>query len=160
MRRSAHIRHTSNKCMYVYIYLQLMDSLSLFLFGHNETLLKYPRLNPLYIYWLFLQDKELHPYLRCLQDAGKKIFLITNSPFETVNVGMTFQVGEDWRSLFDVSYFPPLSYVCMYVPALEFEVLEYCYLETEPRIRLIFQRIKVQPMRPTDPDPDPTFNVI
>jgi len=61
---------------------------------HSET-----RSNPhLYLH----KDMDLHPYLRCLQDAGKKIFLITNSPFETVNVGMTFQVGEDWRSLFDV----------------------------------------------------------
>jgi len=61
---------------------------------HSET-----RSNPnLYLH----KDKELHPYLRELVAAGKKIFLITNSPFETVDVGMNSMVGEDWRDLFEV----------------------------------------------------------
>lgn len=53
-------------------------------------------------YFTSYQDKELHPYLRELVAAGKKIFLITNSPFETVDVGMNYMVGEDWRDLFEV----------------------------------------------------------
>ena len=37
-----------------------------------------------------------------LQEANKKIFLITNSPFETVDAGMSYKVGEAWREYFDV----------------------------------------------------------
>jgi len=61
---------------------------------HAET-----RANPkLYLH----RDPELIPYLAMLQSAGKKIFLITNSPFETVDVGMSYKVGENWREYFDV----------------------------------------------------------
>ena len=49
------------------------------------------------------KDTELRPYLEELVQAGKKIFLITNSPFETVDVGMKYMVGEEWRDLFEVS---------------------------------------------------------
>ena len=45
------------------------------------------------------------PYLKGLMESNKKIFLITNSPFETVDVGMKYMVGEDWRDLFDVNIF-------------------------------------------------------
>ncbi|XP_023340841.1 5'-nucleotidase domain-containing protein 3 isoform X2 [Eurytemora carolleeae] len=48
------------------------------------------------------KDPELAPYLKGLMESKKKIFLITNSPFETVDVGMKYMVGEDWRDLFDV----------------------------------------------------------
>ena len=51
-----------------------------------------------------LKDAELAPYLKGLIESRKKIFLITNSPFETVDVGMKYMVGEDWRDLFDVNY--------------------------------------------------------
>jgi len=48
------------------------------------------------------KDTLLAPYLISLQEAGKKIFLITNSPFETVHAGMAYMVGESWRDLFQV----------------------------------------------------------
>ena len=61
---------------------------------HTET-----RSNPhLYLH----KDPELSPYLKNLLGAGKKIFLITNSPFETVDKGMTYMVGAAWRELFDI----------------------------------------------------------
>ena len=37
-----------------------------------------------------------------LVEAGKQLFVITNSPFETVDKGMSFMVGAGWRDLFDV----------------------------------------------------------
>ena len=37
-----------------------------------------------------------------LVEAGKQLFVITNSPFETVDKGMSFMVGASWRDLFDV----------------------------------------------------------
>ena len=42
------------------------------------------------------------PYLQGLLAAGKKVFLVTNSPFETVDAGMKYMVGADWRELFEV----------------------------------------------------------
>ena len=48
------------------------------------------------------KDPELKPYLEGLIAAGKRIFLITNSPFETVDKGMTYMVGASWRQLFDI----------------------------------------------------------
>jgi len=61
---------------------------------HAET-----RANPkLYLH----KDEELIPYFAMLQESGKKIFLITNSPFETVNAGMSFKIGDAWREYFDV----------------------------------------------------------
>jgi len=47
------------------------------------------------------KDSEQRPFLQRLS-AEKKVFLITNSPFSTINVGMTYMVGEDWMDLFDV----------------------------------------------------------
>ncbi|XP_067855434.1 5'-nucleotidase domain-containing protein 3 [Heptranchias perlo] len=37
-----------------------------------------------------------------LSDSGKKLFLITNSPFSFVDKGMQYIVGKDWRDLFDI----------------------------------------------------------
>ncbi len=48
------------------------------------------------------QDPELRPMLERLKSNGKTTFLMTNSPFEIVNAGMNFMLGDDWRSLFDV----------------------------------------------------------
>eukprot|EP00474_Spongospora_subterranea_P002579 CRZ03037.1 hypothetical protein [Spongospora subterranea] len=41
-------------------------------------------------------------YLKSLASAGKKVFLLSNSPFLFIDCGMRFIYGEDWRSLFDV----------------------------------------------------------
>uniref|UniRef100_A0A8C6P0Q8 5'-nucleotidase domain containing 3 n=1 Tax=Nothobranchius furzeri TaxID=105023 RepID=A0A8C6P0Q8_NOTFU len=46
--------------------------------------------------------EQSHAVLRKLSAYGKKMFLITNSPFDFVNRGMSYIVGEDWRDLFDV----------------------------------------------------------
>ncbi|XP_067906403.1 5'-nucleotidase domain-containing protein 3 [Heterodontus francisci] len=37
-----------------------------------------------------------------LIDSGKRLFLITNSPFSFVDKGMQYIVGNDWRDLFDI----------------------------------------------------------
>ena len=37
--------------------------------------------------------------------AGKKLFLLTNSPFDFVDAGMKYLCGTDWLELFDVSMF-------------------------------------------------------
>lgn len=47
-------------------------------------------------------DPKLTPWLHKLKEDGKQLFLITNSPFNLVNSGMTFMVGQDWRDLFNV----------------------------------------------------------
>lgn len=61
---------------------------------HSET-----KANP----QLFLhRDPKLVPLLERLQQKGKKIFLITNSPFDTVDAGMSYMVGPAWREHFDV----------------------------------------------------------
>ncbi|CAN0103246.1 unnamed protein product [Lampetra fluviatilis] len=46
--------------------------------------------------------EETYAVLQKLVSYGKKLFLITNSPFSFVNKGMLHMVGEDWRDLFDV----------------------------------------------------------
>ena len=57
------------------------------------------RLNPhLYLH----KDPQLEAFLRRLCMGNKKVFLITNSPFETVDVGMKYLVGDEWREYFDV----------------------------------------------------------
>ena len=48
------------------------------------------------------RDPELIPYLLRLKQEGKKLFVITNSPFETVDAGMSYMVGHNWRDLFEV----------------------------------------------------------
>ena len=50
----------------------------------------------------FSRDPKLVPLFERLQKEEKKIFLITNSPFETVDAGMTFMMGSQWRDFFDV----------------------------------------------------------
>ena len=50
----------------------------------------------------YFRDPKLVPLFERLQKEEKKIFLITNSPFETVDAGMTFMMGSQWRDFFDV----------------------------------------------------------
>ncbi|XP_074054251.1 5'-nucleotidase domain-containing protein 2 isoform X1 [Macrotis lagotis] len=49
-----------------------------------------------------LRGDETHAVLNRLSNHGKKLFLITNSPFSFVDKGMKHMVGKDWRDLFDV----------------------------------------------------------
>lgn len=55
--------------------------------------------------------KYIHPspnlplFLQRQSEAGQKLFLLTNSPFNFVNAGMTFLCGPEWLELFDVSMF-------------------------------------------------------
>ncbi|XP_062403503.1 5'-nucleotidase domain-containing protein 3 [Sardina pilchardus] len=46
--------------------------------------------------------EQTHAVLRKLSENGKKMFLVTNSPFDFVDRGMNYIVGKDWRDLFDV----------------------------------------------------------
>uniref|UniRef100_A0A7N5ZXJ4 5'-nucleotidase domain containing 3 n=1 Tax=Anabas testudineus TaxID=64144 RepID=A0A7N5ZXJ4_ANATE len=46
--------------------------------------------------------EQSHAVLKKLSEQGKKMFLITNSPFDFVDRGMNYIVGKDWRDLFDV----------------------------------------------------------
>ncbi|XP_051545231.1 5'-nucleotidase domain-containing protein 3-like [Myxocyprinus asiaticus] len=46
--------------------------------------------------------EQTHAVLQKLAKNGKKMFLITNSPFDFVDRGMNYIVGKDWRDLFDV----------------------------------------------------------
>uniref|UniRef100_A0A8C7XZ73 5'-nucleotidase domain containing 3 n=1 Tax=Oryzias sinensis TaxID=183150 RepID=A0A8C7XZ73_9TELE len=46
--------------------------------------------------------EQSHAVLKKLSAHGKKMFLITNSPFDFVDRGMSYIVGKDWRDLFDV----------------------------------------------------------
>uniref|UniRef100_A0A668A3F6 5'-nucleotidase domain containing 3 n=1 Tax=Myripristis murdjan TaxID=586833 RepID=A0A668A3F6_9TELE len=46
--------------------------------------------------------EQSHAVLKKLSENGKKMFLITNSPFDFVDRGMNYIVGKDWRDLFDV----------------------------------------------------------
>ncbi|KAM3872064.1 5'-nucleotidase domain-containing protein 2 [Diretmus argenteus] len=49
-----------------------------------------------------MRGEETYAVLHHLVTQGKKLFLITNSPFNFVNKGMTHMVGEKWRDFFDV----------------------------------------------------------
>ncbi|KAM9752670.1 5'-nucleotidase domain-containing protein 2 [Menidia menidia] len=49
-----------------------------------------------------LRGEETDAVLHRLASKGKKLFLITNSPFSFVDKGMTHMVGADWRDFFDV----------------------------------------------------------
>ncbi|KAG5282289.1 hypothetical protein AALO_G00054350 [Alosa alosa] len=49
-----------------------------------------------------LRGEETYAVLHRLVSHGKKLFLITNSPFSFVNKGMTYMVGKNWRDFFDV----------------------------------------------------------
>lgn len=46
--------------------------------------------------------QKLLQLLDRFRSAGKKLMLVSNSPFEFVNKGMVYVCGEDWRSRFDV----------------------------------------------------------
>ncbi|XP_030378667.1 5'-nucleotidase domain-containing protein 3 isoform X2 [Scaptodrosophila lebanonensis] len=48
------------------------------------------------------KNPKLVQYFEKLQNSGKKLFLVTNSPFSFVNCGMTWLVGAQWREFFDV----------------------------------------------------------
>ncbi|TNM86789.1 hypothetical protein fugu_007019 [Takifugu bimaculatus] len=48
-----------------------------------------------------LRGEETDAVLQRLVSHGKKLFLITNSPFGFVDKGMTHMVGKDWRDFFD-----------------------------------------------------------
>ncbi|KAI4904879.1 hypothetical protein NFI96_011574 [Prochilodus magdalenae] len=49
-----------------------------------------------------LRGEETYAVLHRLVSDGKKLFLITNSPFSFVDKGMRYMVGKDWRDFFDV----------------------------------------------------------
>lgn len=55
-----------------------------------------------------LKNDKLLLFLRMLKENGKKLFLLTNSPFYFVDGGMNFMLeeslghGDSWRELFDV----------------------------------------------------------
>ncbi|XP_063288740.1 5'-nucleotidase domain-containing protein 2-like [Pelobates fuscus] len=49
-----------------------------------------------------LRGEETYAVLQRLAKHGKKLFLITNSPFSFVDKGMHYMVGKDWRDFFDV----------------------------------------------------------
>ncbi|KAJ8261698.1 hypothetical protein GJAV_G00157300 [Gymnothorax javanicus] len=46
--------------------------------------------------------EQTRAVLKKLSESGKKMFLITNSPFDFVDRGMEFIVGKDWRDIFDL----------------------------------------------------------
>ncbi|KAK8785557.1 5' nucleotidase C [Amblyomma americanum] len=46
--------------------------------------------------------EELVAFLERLRSAGKQMFLVTNSPFKFVDVGMRYMIGPDWQDIFDV----------------------------------------------------------
>lgn len=47
-------------------------------------------------------NQNLRKFFERLIEAGKKLFLVTNSPYHFVNKGMEMLVGNDWRNCFDV----------------------------------------------------------
>ncbi|XP_055378736.1 5'-nucleotidase domain-containing protein 3 isoform X2 [Condylostylus longicornis] len=47
-------------------------------------------------------NPDLRKFFQRLQETGRKLFLVTNSPYFFVDKGMTFLVGENWRNFFDV----------------------------------------------------------
>ncbi|KAG0721009.1 5'-nucleotidase domain-containing protein 2 [Chionoecetes opilio] len=49
-----------------------------------------------------IKDPGLVTYFDRLKSKNKELFIITNSPFPFVNVGMTYLLGENWREYFDV----------------------------------------------------------
>ncbi|XP_037952974.1 5'-nucleotidase domain-containing protein 3-like [Teleopsis dalmanni] len=51
----------------------------------------------------YIEKNALLPvYFEKLINAGKKLFLVTNSPFSFVDRGMTLLAGTNWRNYFDV----------------------------------------------------------
>ncbi|EEC14393.1 IMP-GMP specific 5'-nucleotidase, putative, partial [Ixodes scapularis] len=52
---------------------------------------------------------ELMTFLERLKNAKKQMFLVTNSPFKFVDVGMRYMIGADWQDLLTLSSFKPGS---------------------------------------------------
>ncbi|KAF2368224.1 HAD-superfamily hydrolase subfamily IG 5'-nucleotidase [Trinorchestia longiramus] len=48
------------------------------------------------------KEPNLEIFFNRIKEHGKKVFIITNSPFHFVNVGMQYLLGPDWREYFDV----------------------------------------------------------
>ncbi|XP_014673555.1 PREDICTED: 5'-nucleotidase domain-containing protein 3-like [Priapulus caudatus] len=48
------------------------------------------------------KDDGLKQMLRRLKDAGKSIFLVTNSGYAYVSKGMQYLLGDNWREMFDI----------------------------------------------------------
>ncbi|KAK6057977.1 HAD superfamily hydrolase, 5'-nucleotidase, partial [Cooperia oncophora] len=46
------------------------------------------------------RNEGLKEYLDLLHSNNKELFVVTNSPFPFINVGMTYMLGEDWRKYF------------------------------------------------------------
>ncbi|XP_050314176.1 5'-nucleotidase domain-containing protein 3 isoform X1 [Anthonomus grandis grandis] len=47
-------------------------------------------------------NDKMRPFFDRLVNAGKKLFLVTNSPYHFVNKGMELLIGPDWKDYFDV----------------------------------------------------------
>ncbi|KAF7994386.1 hypothetical protein HCN44_003858 [Aphidius gifuensis] len=47
-------------------------------------------------------NKDISNFLKRLIATGKKMFLVTNSPFHFVDKGMKYLVGDEWKEYFDV----------------------------------------------------------
>ncbi|XP_065344327.1 5'-nucleotidase domain-containing protein 3 isoform X2 [Cloeon dipterum] len=48
-------------------------------------------------------NPNIRRYFQHLAANGKKLFLVTNSPFHFVDKGMRYIVGNDWKNFFDVT---------------------------------------------------------
>ncbi|XP_012256131.1 5'-nucleotidase domain-containing protein 3 isoform X2 [Athalia rosae] len=48
------------------------------------------------------ENKDLRRFFDRLKSVDKKMFLVTNSPFHFVDVGMKFLLDDDWKHYFDV----------------------------------------------------------
>uniref|UniRef100_A0AC34QT16 5'-nucleotidase domain-containing protein 3 n=1 Tax=Panagrolaimus sp. JU765 TaxID=591449 RepID=A0AC34QT16_9BILA len=46
------------------------------------------------------KNEGLGHFLETLYNEGKELFMITNSPFNFMNTGMTFMLGDKWRTYF------------------------------------------------------------
>ncbi|RXG73348.1 5'-nucleotidase domain-containing protein 3 [Armadillidium vulgare] len=49
-----------------------------------------------------VRDPKLVDFFQRLKRSGKETFIITNSPYYFVDLGMTFLLGENWQDYFDV----------------------------------------------------------
>lgn len=47
-------------------------------------------------------NQSLEVFFKNLQENGKELFLVTNSPYKFVNRGMNMLVGQNWKDYFDV----------------------------------------------------------
>eukprot|EP00586_Coscinodiscus_wailesii_P017600 CAMPEP_0172502036 /NCGR_PEP_ID=MMETSP1066-20121228/155870_1 /TAXON_ID=671091 /ORGANISM="Coscinodiscus wailesii, Strain CCMP2513" /LENGTH=589 /DNA_ID=CAMNT_0013277139 /DNA_START=257 /DNA_END=2026 /DNA_ORIENTATION=+ len=50
----------------------------------------------------FEGSDHLGQVIKSLKDAGKRLIFVSNSPFWYVDAGMTYFLGKDWRTLWDV----------------------------------------------------------